>query len=123
MRRLLLISAPLMLMPLLDASPRFEFLQKYCIDCHGADKQKGNRRFDGLTENVSGIEDLEMWQEVLDLLNLGEMPPEEEKQPPLEERVFFSVPVPWLPFADRCWGTGACGVEPRRAPGRGATRS
>ncbi|MCH2615625.1 MAG: DUF1587 domain-containing protein, partial [Opitutales bacterium] len=87
MRRLLLISAPLMLMPLLDASPRFEFLQKYCIDCHGADKQKGNRRFDGLTENVSGIEDLEMWQEVLDLLNLGEMPPEEEKQPPLEERL------------------------------------
>jgi len=71
----------------LHASPRVEFLQQYCIDCHGADKQKGDRRFDGLTENVSGIEDLEMWQEVLDLLNLGDMPPEDEKQPPVEERL------------------------------------
>ena len=28
-----------------------------------------------------------MWQEVLDLLNLGEMPPEDEKQPPVEARL------------------------------------
>lgn len=66
---------------------RVEFLQAYCIDCHGAEKQKGDRRFDGLSETVSGIEDLEMWQEVLDLLNLGDMPPEDEKQPPVAERL------------------------------------
>ena len=66
---------------------RVDFLQQYCIDCHGAEKQKGDRRFDGLTEDVSGIEDLEMWQEVLDLLNLGDMPPEDEKQPSVEERL------------------------------------
>ena len=24
-----------------------QYIQKYCIDCHGADKQKADRRFDG----------------------------------------------------------------------------
>jgi len=63
-----------------------EFLQTYCIKCHGPDKQKGDRRFDRLGETVSGIEDIELWQQILDLLNLGDMPPEDEKQPSVGER-------------------------------------
>ena len=70
----------------ISAIPRKEFLQAYCIDCHGPEKQKGDRRFDGLGETDLTLEDLELWQEVLDLLNLGDMPPEDEKQPTVEER-------------------------------------
>ena len=119
MRRLILIFAPLILVPLLDASPRVEFLQQYCIDCHGVDKQKGDRRFDGLTENVSGIEDLEMWQEVLDLLNLGDMPPEDEKQPSVEERLAMIESTTELVTNGLAWlsDTGGHSVLRRSIPG------
>ena len=85
MRRSILISAFLILAPLLDASPRIEFLQQYCIDCHGAEKQKGDYRFDTLTTDLSDIETLETWQNILDQLNLGEMPPRKSLQPSKEE--------------------------------------
>lgn len=57
------------------------FLKAYCIDCHGPDKQKGDRRFDRLTGNFSNINEAETFQEILDQLNLAEMPPEGKKQP------------------------------------------
>src|SRR5688572_24858365 len=34
------------------------FLQTYCIDCHGPNKQKGERRFDQLTLPATKAEDL-----------------------------------------------------------------
>ena len=61
------------------------FLSNYCLKCHGEEKQKGDRRFDGLNQDFSSIETLEAWQEILDQINLGEMPPEKEKQPSAEE--------------------------------------
>ena len=39
------------------------FLKAYCIDCHGPDKQKGDRRFDRLTGNFSNINEAETFQE------------------------------------------------------------
>ena len=61
------------------------FLETYCIKCHGEDKQKGDRRFDHLTGNPKTLDEAEGLQEVLDQLNLAEMPPEDEKQPKPEE--------------------------------------
>ena len=52
------------------------FLKNYCIQCHGPDKQKGDRRFDQLTGNFTQLAEAEAFQEILDQLNLGEMPPE-----------------------------------------------
>lgn len=61
------------------------FLDSYCIKCHGAEKQKGDRRFDTLQLPIEDSATLISLQEILDLLNLGEMPPEdEEKHPPVE---------------------------------------
>ena len=57
------------------------FLKSYCIKCHGPDKQKGDRRFDRLSAVESSAEDAELLQEILDQLNLAEMPPEDETQP------------------------------------------
>jgi hypothetical protein len=57
------------------------FLKTYCLKCHGAQKQKGDRRFDQLSGTIGGIRDAEALQEILDQLNLAEMPPEDEKQP------------------------------------------
>jgi hypothetical protein len=64
------------------AAPRREgFLQDYCIQCHGPTKQTGDRRFDQLTNEIQTPEEALLWQEILDQLNLGEMPPKKEKQP------------------------------------------
>jgi hypothetical protein len=67
------------------------FVAMYCIGCHGPDKQKGERRFDRLTEELAkgGMADdntLVDLQDMLDQLNLGEMPPPKAKQPPDQER-------------------------------------
>ncbi len=64
------------------------FLQKYCIDCHGADTQEGDRRFDKLTLGKLSTSESEAWHEVLDRLNLGDMPPEDaDRQPSERERL------------------------------------
>lgn len=61
------------------------FLETYCIKCHGKDKQKGDRRLDHLSGNPKTPDEAEGLQEILDQLNLAEMPPEDEKQPKPEE--------------------------------------
>ena len=63
-------------------------LAKYCFACHGSEKQKGKLRLDLLPHRAE-VEDFdsETWRDALDQLNLGEMPPPEEKaQPSAEER-------------------------------------
>ena len=61
------------------------FLNSYCVECHGPKKQKGDFRVDELRVSQTAG-DAEYWQLVLDNLNLGEMPPEDEKQPPEADR-------------------------------------
>lgn len=61
------------------------FLEKHCHDCHGPEKQKGDYRFDDLGSDLSRIQTLETWQNILDQINLGEMPPEEKSQPTAAE--------------------------------------
>lgn len=69
-----------------SANPAQEFVSKYCIDCHGADKQKADRRFDDLPGTVTSLDQLLRWQEVVDVLNLEEMPPDDEPSPSEAER-------------------------------------
>ena len=54
------------------------FLDTYCISCHGPDKQKGDRRYDTLTNDFRDSESIILWQDIADLMNLGDMPPEEK---------------------------------------------
>ena len=60
-----------------------DFVAQYCVDCHGEEKQKGDRRLDGLTGDFSDSGNLLLIEEMLDMLNLGDMPPLEDdvKQP------------------------------------------
>lgn len=62
------------------------FFQSYCVDCHNADKQKGKMRLDDVPFAVGDIPTAERWQKILNVLNAGEMPPEEEKQPAAAEK-------------------------------------
>lgn len=58
------------------------FLQKYCVGCHGPDKQKAELRLDTLDPDLIHGSDADMWQEVLDSINVSHMPPEDAKLQP-----------------------------------------
>jgi len=57
------------------------FIRQHCVECHGPDKQKGEIRLDTLKHDLSDPQILEIWQGVLDQLNLGEMPPKKQARP------------------------------------------
>jgi len=62
------------------------FLNTYCVSCHGVEKQKGDRRFDTIALEIKDSNTLADYQDILDLLNLSEMPPKKAKQPGDDER-------------------------------------
>ena len=64
----------------LDAKHQ-QLFKETCVSCHGPDKQKGHFRIDQLSLKVDTVETAERWQKVLNQINSGEMPPEQEKQP------------------------------------------
>ncbi|MEK0447363.1 MAG: hypothetical protein RLZZ399_2684 [Verrucomicrobiota bacterium] len=57
-------------------------LKEHCESCHGAEKQKGKFRVDDLSFSLSDLATADRWQKILNALNAGEMPPEEEKPLP-----------------------------------------
>ena len=66
-----------------------EFLEKNCQKCHGPEKQKGKFRTDELPFRIEDLRNAERWQKVLNSLNSGEMPPEEEPQPDRQQKADF----------------------------------
>ena len=72
-------------LPAEELPPNFlTFFDNYCIDCHDPDTAKGDFHIDFLQISETP-EDAEYWQLVLDNLHLGEMPPEDKKQPAIQE--------------------------------------
>ncbi|XZE56053.1 DUF1592 domain-containing protein [Planctomycetaceae bacterium SH139] len=65
------------------------YVQTHCLRCHGEDEQNADRRFDFVDDEILDHESAELWQEVLDAVNRGEMPPEYEPQPSTEETTEF----------------------------------
>ncbi|MEZ5388102.1 MAG: DUF1592 domain-containing protein [Prosthecobacter sp.] len=63
--------------------------KEHCVSCHGPEKQKGHFRVDDLPFEITNIESAERWQKVLNQMNSGDMPPEDEKQPPNEAKADF----------------------------------
>ena len=56
-------------------------LEKYCVDCHGPDKQKGDMRLDEIDPDVVRGTNFDQWEDVREAFNNGEMPPEDKPQP------------------------------------------
>ena len=65
------------------------FLDAYCMDCHDADTEKGEVNLEALSFQIETIEQAETWQNVLNALNSGEMPPKKKKQPEQAEKADF----------------------------------
>lgn len=75
------------------ASHAFKYVRDHCIRCHGEDEQNADRRFDSLQAELSDHQTAEQWQEILDVINLGEMPPEDEPQPSADETRRFVAAI------------------------------
>ncbi|MBN00776.1 MAG: hypothetical protein CMJ77_16795 [Planctomycetaceae bacterium] len=72
-------------------------LSAYCMDCHGADEPEAAlnlARFD--IDSVDVSEATDVWARVLEMVESGEMPPEQEAQPTAEEKKQL---VTWLESA------------------------
>lgn len=61
------------------------FLLRYCSDCHNADEANGQVRFDTIDWQIADNDSAQRWQDVLDQLNGGAMPPADAAQPAVHE--------------------------------------
>jgi len=62
-------------------------LQKYCYECHGNGKKKGGVKLDGPGDIKSIMNGADDWLTVVDVINLGLMPPEKKPQPTAHEKL------------------------------------
>ena len=69
------------------------FFKAHCISCHGPDKSKGEMTLHTLAGDFATDGELEQWELVLEKLDAGEMPPEDEPQPNEAER---KAVVAWI---------------------------
>ncbi|MCC7374494.1 MAG: DUF1587 domain-containing protein, partial [Verrucomicrobiales bacterium] len=61
-------------------------LQHHCLDCHSAEKHKGDLNLERFRTLDEVRRDPEVWQSVADQLTQGAMPPPEHRQPTADER-------------------------------------
>ena len=61
------------------------FFENYCYDCHDSLTAKADLDLEDLTRKITNSTDALHWQDILDQLNAGEMPPKKKKQPSSEE--------------------------------------
>ena len=92
----LLVGLTLTTSTLLGAEPRaimpekhLDLFDAYCMDCHDADTQKGKVNLEDLPLEVNTLQHAELWQKVLNVMNSGEMPPENKRQPEKVEKADF----------------------------------
>lgn len=69
------------------------FLKAHCFKCHDAREALAGLRLDQIGSDFQADKNAEMWKEVMDKINLGEMPPKEERQPGPAE---FEPVIRWI---------------------------
>ena len=55
--------------------------ETYCLECHDSQTREGSVDLETLPLQITNLEHAESWQKVLNVLNSGEMPPEDSTQP------------------------------------------
>jgi len=72
-----------------DDAPQLvkQFFGKYCLECHDARVQKGDREFETFTLPLKSQADLVAAKDIIDQITLKEMPPKKAVQPTDAERL------------------------------------
>ena len=61
-------------------------VQKYCLGCHSTKLKKGSLDLERFAAVADVRKDLKVWQQTIEMLETGEMPPKEKPQPTADER-------------------------------------
>ena len=67
----------------------FAIFEKYCLECHDSLTEEGGVNLDEISFKIDTVASAELWQKVLNTLNSGEMPPEDEPQLSDKEKTEF----------------------------------
>ena len=67
------------------------YLRQHCFECHDAKKAKAGLRLDELGTDFLAGKTADTWHEVINSINIGEMPPEEVKRRPDPSQSFAVV--------------------------------
>ncbi len=78
--------------PLSAQNPR-DFLDRFCVDCHGDLEPEAGLDVTALSWDAPGLDDLERWREARNRVARGEMPPAGETFPSPAERKAFAATV------------------------------
>ncbi|MEX0867764.1 MAG: c-type cytochrome domain-containing protein, partial [Pirellulales bacterium] len=75
----------------LSAAEQFQsqiepFVKQYCADCHNDADREGDLSLASISHDFRDAQQTATWSGMLDMLELGEMPPKEAKQPPGKEQ-------------------------------------
>ena len=62
-----------------------KFLDTHCLRCHGPELAERDLRIDQLSRDFAAGADGHLWAEIIERINAGEMPPEDEPQPTVNE--------------------------------------
>ena len=62
------------------------FVEKFCVRCHGSTKPKGELDLSRVSNAQQVTSDFRRWENVIEFIRKGEMPPEDEPQPELAQR-------------------------------------
>src|SRR5688572_9250729 len=68
-------------------------LAKYCQECHGTMKPKGNFRLDRLSADFANTANRDRWLDVREQLKSGAMPPKEKPRPSPKEA---AIVLDWI---------------------------
>src|SRR5258708_39184723 len=61
------------------------FFAQHCSKCHGEKKKKGDLRVDTLPMDFNSPKIMGNWEEIMNRVNSGDMPPEDEDRPKPED--------------------------------------
>ncbi|HEY7310825.1 MAG TPA: DUF1592 domain-containing protein [Gemmataceae bacterium] len=62
------------------------FLRQHCYRCHGNGKSRGDLTLDKYKDDESIVKDRKVWENVVQMVRGGEMPPKERPRPPVADR-------------------------------------
>ena len=71
------------------AKEGIKFVEKYCYGCHAGDQPEAGLSLDIYQDNLSIIENFDVWERVMDMVHINQMPPPGNDQPKIEEAESF----------------------------------
>src|SRR5436309_1235876 len=82
---LVLLCVPLLTQAASPTASLSDFIERHCVDCHGAETPKAGLRLDTLAIDFGDEKTAATWTHVFDKLVAGEMPPRKRTRPPQSE--------------------------------------